>query len=71
MLSELVRILDKHEDFDPKAFLEDRCEISEELYSDLYCLWVEDMPYGTAKARDGDPYEWIFVRLTEELEGNL
>jgi hypothetical protein len=25
------------------------------------------MPYGTAKARDGDPYEWISNRLEQEL----
>ena len=25
-----------------------------------------EMPYGTAKARTGDPYEWIYERLDEE-----
>jgi len=69
MLRELANILNKHTDFDPRAFLEDRCDISQGLYYDLYCLWVEDMPYGTAKARDGDPYEWIWNRLIEELDG--
>lgn len=69
MLKKLADILDKHDDFDPKAFLEGRCEPSWELYDDLYCLWVEKMPYGTAKARDGDPYEWIHEKLLEELDG--
>jgi hypothetical protein len=69
MNSKLVNILDKHDDFDPRAFLDGRCEISYSLYDDLYCLWVEDMPYGTAKARDGDPYQWIDERLFEELDG--
>ena len=71
MNSKLVNILDKHDDFDPRAFLDDRCEISQDLYADLYEIWVEDMPYGTAKARDGDPYEWIWNRLIEELDGSL
>ena len=26
-----------------------------------------EMPYGTAKARDGDPYVWIAHRLEREL----
>jgi len=71
MLRELANILNKHTDFDPRAFLDDRCEISQALYADLYDIWVEDMPYGTAKARDGDPYEWIWNRLIEELDGSL
>ena len=28
------------------------------------------MPYGTAKARDGDPYNWISDRLAQELGVN-
>ena len=26
-----------------------------------YSNAAEDMPYGTQKARDGDPYEWLFT----------
>ena len=33
----------------------------------FYCA-NNEMPYGTAKARDGDPYEWIDNALREELE---
>lgn len=25
-----------------------------------------DMPYGTMKARDGDPYEWTYARIERE-----
>ena len=25
----------------------------------------EDMPYGTQKARDGDPYEWLHDKISE------
>ena len=33
----------------------------DDLYYELYVYFVDsgDMPYGTQKARDGDPYEWI------------
>ncbi len=26
----------------------------------LYDMHMSEMPYGTAKARDGDPYAWLF-----------
>ena len=35
------------------------------LMEDLYKHFQEDMPYGTQKARDGDPDEWIYDRLIE------
>ena len=41
------------------------------LQEDLYEYFQSDMPYGTAKARDGDPDEWIADRLYElELIGD-
>ena len=38
-----------------------------ELYEDLYGYYVNsgEMPYGTMKARDGDPVEWISMRLDD------
>ena len=40
-----------------------------EVYHELYNYWLNsgEMPYGTAKARDGDPDEWIFYRMEELL----
>lgn len=41
-------------------------QISDKLYQKLfnyYCCDSGEMPYGTAKARDGDPYEFIDARL--------
>jgi len=32
-------------------------------YYALYLLFERDMPYGTAKGRDGDPGEFIFTAL--------
>lgn len=36
------------------------------VYEYFYELWLSEMPYGIAKARDGDPYEWVFEMLCEE-----
>ena len=41
-------------------------EMPDELYGKLfedYYIDSEDMPYGTKKARTGDPYVWIYERL--------
>ena len=43
-------------------------ELSEHLYDALYDYYVDDMPYGTKKARDGDPYEWIGNRFYNDLD---
>ena len=45
-------------------------EISDDLYHALYDYYFDDMPYGTKKARDGDPYEWVSERLADELGMN-
>jgi hypothetical protein len=50
-----------------------RFEAGDELDSDLYDALFDyyasrgDMPYGTMKARTGDPFEWITDRLDQEL----
>jgi len=35
------------------------------LMQDLYEHFREDMPYGTQKARDGDPDEYIYDKLED------
>ena len=35
------------------------------LMQDLYEHFQEDMPYGTQKARDGDPDEYIYDKLED------
>ena len=42
-------------------------DISDHLYDALFDYYHEDMPYGVAKARSGDPYEWISDRLYRDL----
>jgi hypothetical protein len=38
-------------------------------FDDLYDFYLNngEMPYGVAKARDGDPNQWIFESLEREL----
>jgi len=46
----------------------------DDLYDNLFTYFQDEMPYGIAKARTGDPYEWIENKLTEifpELQENL
>lgn len=33
----------------------------------LFHFFAGDMPYGTMKARTGDPYDWIFLELEHRL----
>ena len=35
------------------------------LMQDLYTHFQEEMPYGTQKARDGDPDEYIYDKLED------
>jgi hypothetical protein len=35
------------------------------LMQDLFDHFAEDMPYGTQKARDGDPDEYIYDKLED------
>jgi hypothetical protein len=52
---------------------EESGDMSDDLYHALYDYYFDDMPYGTKKARDGDPYEWIADRFAQDrgLSENL
>ena len=43
----------------------DDMELDGELYQDLFDYYSDEMPYGTQKARDGDPMDWIITRLDD------
>ena len=43
----------------------DDMELDGELYQDLFNYYSDEMPYGTQKARDGDPMDWIISRLDD------
>ena len=51
---------------DVKDF-EENDELSDDLYNALYDYYHEDMPYGTKKARTGDPHEWVADRFAADL----
>jgi hypothetical protein len=53
---------------DVKDFMESG-ELSNDLYEALYDYYFDDMPYGTKKARTGDPFEWISDRFYSDLGG--
>jgi hypothetical protein len=57
----------KHE---TKTFL-NTGEMSDNLYDALYDYYLDrgDMPYGVAKAREGDPYTWIAARFEADIDG--
>ena len=42
-------------------------DMSDDLYDALYDYYFDDMPYGTKKARTGDPHEWVADRFAEDL----
>lgn len=44
-------------------------ELSDDLYHALYDYYSDhgEMPYGVAKGRDGDPYEWVHMRFDQDV----
>jgi hypothetical protein len=45
-------------------------DLDEDLYDALYDYYCDqgEMPYGTMKARDGDPYEWVTQRFDRDVQ---
>ena len=60
---EVLEILQKHPEAYRKIMDDGDIYDDEKLYEELYEYFLPDMPYGTQKARDGDPVEWITMRL--------
>ena len=58
-------ILEKYPEAYAKILDDGEVNDNEKLYDELFEYFLEDMPYGTAKARDGDPVEWITMRLDD------
>ena len=59
----------KHE---VKAFLSGDY-MAENLYDALYDYYLDrgEMPYGVAKAREGDPYTWVSARFEADIDGTV
>lgn len=56
----LTKVEAGEEEFDP----------NDDLYLKIYEYFLGSMPYGTAKARTGDPGVWISEHLHELLDGS-
>jgi len=53
-----------------KAWIADpQNDPSDELYQALMDYYADEMPYGTMKARTGDPFEWLLQKTSAELGG--
>ena len=63
----MQQILNKHPDAYKKFKAGDDLYNHKELYAELLDYYHDsgDMPYGTYKARDGDPINWITTRLAD------
>jgi len=67
--SKLDHILDRFK-YEVRSF-EQGGDLDNDLYEALFDYYYDlgEMPYGTAKARDGDPYEWVAQNLESHLRG--
>jgi hypothetical protein len=67
--SKLDHILDRFK-YEVRSF-EQGGDLDDDLYDALFDYYSDtgEMPYGTAKARDGDPYEWVAQNLESHLRG--
>uniref|UniRef100_UPI00190FA287 hypothetical protein n=1 Tax=Klebsiella pneumoniae TaxID=573 RepID=UPI00190FA287 len=65
----LGHILDRFK-FEVKQFQKGG-DLDSDLYEALFDYYnnAGEMPYGVAKARTGDPFEWVSQRLDQELGG--
>ena len=64
---EVKAILNRYPEAYAKILDDGEVNDNEQLYEDLFGYYMEsgEMPYGTMKARDGDPVEWISMRLDD------
>lgn len=42
-------------------------DMSDDMFQDLYNHYFDRMPYGVRKARDGDPYEWVYNAFDKDV----
>ena len=62
---EVKSIMAKHPQDVERMKQEGEMNAASGLYTALYRYYQDEMPYGTQKARDGDPMEWITDRLDD------
>jgi len=61
----VMDILKKHPQATAKMKADGDVDTGSDLYQDLYAYYQQDMDYGTQKARDGDPAEFIMNALDD------
>lgn len=51
--------------------LDTTIQYGSELFEDLYSYYLNsgEMPYGIAKARTGDPFDWVYDKAIRSLDG--
>ena len=64
-VDEVRDILNKYPEAYAKILDDGDIYDNEKLYEELYEYFQSEMPYGVQKARDGDPVEWITMRLDD------
>ena len=62
---EVMAIMAKHPEDVAKMKQTGDLDAGSELYMDLMDYYSDEMPYGTMKARDGDPVEYIMDKLDD------
>ena len=62
---EVMAIMAKHPEEVAKMKQMGDMDTNSELYMELYRYYSDEMPYGTMKARDGDPVEYIMDKLDD------
>ena len=62
---EVMAILQKHPQDVARMKRDGDINTASGLYTALYHYYSDEMPYGTQKARDGDPVEWIMNKLDD------
>jgi hypothetical protein len=60
--------LNRHHQLDIVSFANGH-EMSFDLFNALFTYYCNsnEMPYGVAKARTGDPYEWVATQFRKDL----
>ena len=61
----VAKIMDKHPQDVAKMKATGDLDSGSDLMMDLMDYYSDEMPYGTMKARDGDPVEWIMNKLDD------
>lgn len=66
---QILRNLSPEEQHQLRQVIDDKAELMDfnDLYEKLFDYFMSEMPYGTAKARTGDPDQWIVDRLRGDI----